>query len=148
LAKMSTLSGIAGLNRALRKLPKETKATLTDASKEIAEDVAADARARAARIGRGWKHLGPTIRAEKSSKPGVKMGGSRRLKGRKGSRQTVGDLLWGTEFGGRGRPTTQQFLPHLGLEGYALWPAVRGESDNTAERYSEALMSALESMAP
>jgi len=148
MAKMTTLDGIAGLNRALRSLPKEAKAELTAASQAIVEDVAQDARSRAEAIGRGFVLLGPTIRAERSSKPSIKIGGSKRIKGRKGGRQTVGDLLWGTEFGGRQRATTMQFLPHLGTEGYALWPAVRAHSDETGRRYSEALLRALDRMAP
>lgn len=146
MAKMTTLDSIAGLNRALRGLQGEAKAELTATSQQIAGDVAAGAQGLAASVGRGWKYLGPTIRAEKSSKPGVKLGGSRRLPGRKGANQTVGDLLWGTEFGGRARPTTMQFLPHLGTTGYALWPTVRAMSDETGRRYSEALLAALEAI--
>lgn len=144
---MTTLDGIAGLKRALRALPKEAKAELKGASKEITQDVAEDARGRAARLGMGWKYLGPTIRAGGSSIPEVRMGGKRRIPGRKGDRQTVGDLLWGLEFGGGARPRTQQFLPHLGTTAYALWPAVRDHSDETGERYSKALLTALEKMA-
>lgn len=150
-AKMTDYgSSIAGLNRAIRQLPKETKAELKGASKEIAGEVAAEARQRAAsltsRIG-GWRYLGPTIRAGGSSVPEVKIGGSRRIPGRSGQeRQTVGDLLWGLEFGGGARPTTQQFLPHLGTTGYALWPTVRAHSDETGERYSAALLAALEAI--
>jgi hypothetical protein len=151
-AKMTNYgSNIAGLNRALRKLPKTAKAELTESSREIAEGVAEDARGRAqalvSRVG-GWKYLGPTIKAEKSSKPGIKIGGSRRLKGRgkwpSAGQQTVGNLLWGLEFGGGARPTTRQFLPHLGQEGYALWPAVREHEERTMELYSEGLLRALE----
>lgn len=144
---MTTTSGIAGLNRALRSLPKHAKAELTKASQELVTPVAEDAKARGESIGRGWSHLGPTIRAEKSSKPSIKVGGSRRLKGRKGPDQTVGNLLWGTEFGGRGRSSTMQFLPHLGTTGYALWPAVRENEARIGREYSEALLSALERMA-
>ncbi len=139
-------NNIAGLRRAVRALPKETKAELTGASQEIAEDVAADVRGRAAGLGIGWKYLGPTVRAAKSSIPNVKIGGKRKLPGRKGPRQTVGDLLWGLEFGGGVRPETRQFMPHKGRTGYALWPAVRAHSDETGRRYSEALLSALEAI--
>lgn len=149
-------SSIAGLNRALRQLPKGAKAELTEASGEIAERVAADARGRASslvsRIG-GWKYLGPTIRADKSSKPGIKIGGRRKLPKKRGGtthgggpRQTVGDLTFGLEFGGGVRTTTTQFLPHLGREAYAMWPAVREHSEETGRMYSEALMAALEKM--
>lgn len=139
-AKMTTMSSIAGLNRALRSLPKEAKAELTDASKDIVGEVADDAKGRASRLGRGWKYLGPTIRAEKSSKPGIKIGGKRRIPGRKGTNQTVGNLLWGTEFGAH---RYSQFPPHLGKVGYALFPAVRDHEEETGRRYSEALLDAL-----
>jgi hypothetical protein len=74
------------------------------------------------------------------------MGGSTRIPGRRGDRQPVGDLLWGAEFGGRGRPTTQQFLPHLGTVGYAFWPAVRAGSDDAMEAWSLALGEALDAI--
>lgn len=138
------MSGIEGLNRALRGLDKDAKRELTEASKDIVEDVAQDARSRAAGLGRGWKYLGPTIKAQKSSKPSIKLGGNRLIKGRSGSKQTIGDLLYGTEFGSL-RYT--QFPPWEGKEGYALWPAVREHEEDTAERYSAALLAALERMA-
>jgi hypothetical protein len=147
MAKMTDYgSSIAGLNRAVRSLPKFAKAELKGASREIADDVAADARARAAGVGRSYKLLGKTIRSGGSSVPEVKIGGSRRIPGRSGDRQTVGDLLFGTEFGGGARSTTHQFLPHLGTTGYALWPAVRAHSDETGRAYSRALLAALESI--
>jgi hypothetical protein len=142
-------NNIAGLRRALRALPKEAKAELTVASREIAGDIASEAQARgfalATSIG-GWRYLAPTIRAGGSSVPEVKIGGAKRLPGRKGSRQTVGDLLWGLEFGGGARPRTRQFLPHLGTTGYALWPVVRERSDETGERYGEALSTVLDNI--
>jgi hypothetical protein len=147
MAKMTDYgNNIAGLRAALRKLPKETKAQLGQASKAIAQEVAEDARGRASAVGRSYTLLGPTIRAGGSSIPEVKIGGTRRLPGRTGQRQTVGDLLWGTEFGGGARPRTQQFLPHLGTTGYALWPAVRDHSERTGQQYSEALLKALEAI--
>ena len=146
-AKMTDYgNNIAGLKRALRSLPKETKTSLTDASKDIAEDVASDARALASGLGMGWTYLAPTIRASRSSIPDVKMGGKRKIPGRKGSRQTVGDLLWGLEFGGGARPETRQFMPHRGQEGYALWPTVRARSEDTGRRYGDALAEALRSI--
>lgn len=141
---MTTLSGIEGLNRALRALPKDAKKELAEASKEIVSVVADDAKGRAAGLGGGWKYLGKTIKAEKSSKPSIKIGGNRLIRGRHGPKQTVGDLLWGTEFGAW-RYT--QFPSHLGQEGYALWPAIRAHEEETSERYSKALLHALEKMA-
>ena len=139
---MTTLDGIAGLNRALRALPKEASAQLRDASQEIAGEVADKARSRAAGMGGVAAKVAPSIKASRDRIPVVKMGGSKKLeRGRSGDRQTVGDVIWGAEFGGQGRTTTQQFLPHRGQDGYFLWPAVR-EAD-IGERYSEALLDAL-----
>lgn len=139
-------NSIAGLRTALRRLPKQAGAELKDASAEIADDVATQARARAASLGGAWRHLGPTIRVARSSVPTVAIGGRKRLPGRKGPRQTVGDLTFGLEFGGGRRPTTQQFMPHLGQTGYALWPTVRERSDDIGARYSRALLDALEDL--
>lgn len=143
-AKMTNYgTNMQGLRKALRSLPKESKKELTKASKVIAGEVAAGAQSKAggleARVG-GWKYLARTIRAGSSSIPQVKIGGSRRIPKHTGK---VGDLLWGLEFGGRKRPTTMQFLPHLGREGYALWPAVRAHEERTAKQYSAALNDAL-----
>ena len=137
-------NNIGGLRRALRSLPKETADELKGAAQEVAQDVANVAKPKAASIGRGFELLGPTIKAERSGIPSVKIGGKRRIPGRTGDRQTIGDLLFGTEFGGRTSPRTMQFLPHLGQTGYALWPAVRERSDESMERYSAALLAALE----
>jgi hypothetical protein len=54
----------------------------------------------------------------------------------------MGALLWGVEFGGRQRPTTQQFLPHLGTTGYALWPVVREELGDAITTWADALYDA------
>ena len=141
-------NSIAGLNAALRRLPKHIGVELKDASGDIAEGVAGSARAKAAAIGRGWRILGPTIRVKRSGVPTILAGGTRRIPGRRhrGERQTVGDLLFGTEFGGGERRTTLQFLPHRGTAGYALWPAVREHSDRTIQLYSRALLDALDRM--
>ena len=73
--------------------------------------------------------------------PVIAIGSKARI--RKGSaRQTVGDLLWGVEFGGRKRPSTMQFLPHLGTTGYALWPTIRQELPDIMDRWADALYDA------
>lgn len=144
MAKMTTLSGIEGLNRALRSLDKLVKAELTDASKALVGPLADEARSKAASLGGAWKYVGPTIKAEKSSKPSIKAGGNRLIKGRSGSKQTVGDLLYGAEFGAL---RFTQFRPWLGKTGYAIWPTVREHEDDIAEKYSAALLAALDRMA-
>jgi hypothetical protein len=144
MARMQYTS-VAGLNTALRKLPKEASARLRDASEEIAADVARVASSRAMGLGGPASIVAPTIRGTRDRVPVVKMGSAKRI--RKGSAsQTIGNLIWGAEFGGGARPTTQQFSPHLGTTGYFLWPTVREMNDEIRKEYSEALDKALEAI--
>jgi hypothetical protein len=54
----------------------------------------------------------------------------------------MGALLWGVEFGGKQRPTTQQFLMHKGTTGYALFPVVREELGDAITTWADALYDA------
>lgn len=157
MAKMTGYTSIAGLNKALRKLPKETTVKLRDAAQQIAGEVASEASGRASSVGGVAKYVAPTIKASRDRVPVIKMGGSSRLpasgdgwaRSRNGSRQTVGDVIWGAEYGGGARPSTQQFAPWKGNStgaGYFLWPTVRDNNADIAETYSEALLQALEAI--
>lgn len=143
----SQYNTVKGLNKALRSLPKEATVQLREASRDIATFVADEARDRAVRVGGVAVYVAPTIRSTRDRVPVVRMGGTNKLpsntRNRLGGRQTVGDVAFGAEFGGRGRPTTQQFQPHRGTQGYFLWPTIRARSDDIQERYSEALLDAL-----
>lgn len=136
----ATFTTLPGLNRALSKLPREVSAELRDASVRIADTVAVRSRSRAGMVGRGWAYLGPTIRARRDRVPVVAVGGSRRT--RQG--QPAGEFLMGSEYGGRGRPSTRQFLPHLGNTGYVVWPTVRALGSFINDAYADALGDALE----
>ncbi len=144
---------VAGLNKSIRKLPKEAKAHLRDGAEKIAKKVADDARGRARQVCGVAALVEPTIRSGRDTVPVVKMGNSTRLpatgngwqRNRTGPRQTIGDVIWGAEFGGGARPTTQQFRPWRGRDegaGYFLWPAVRGDRQFIADAYSDALKDA------
>jgi len=156
MAKLrSTYNNVAGLNKALRRLPKEATEQLRGASREIATFVASDARGLAVHVGGIARHVAPTIQSTRDRVPVVRMGGSGRLptsghnysRSRSGSRQTIGDVIWGAEYGGGARPTTRQFLPWRGSStgaGYFLWPTIRRDSDRIHDAYSEALLTALQ----
>jgi hypothetical protein len=144
--KATSYATVDGLNAALRSLGPEASKHLRDASQLIAGDLAADARGRASGIGGAMQLVGPTIKGTRDRVPALAMGGSSRIPGRHGDRQTIGDLLWGAEFGGQGRPATMQFLPHLGTTGYAFWPAVRAGSEHAMETWSSALADALDAI--
>lgn len=154
MPKTTTYRNVAGLNKALRSLPKEASAELRKASKVIAADIATEAQGRARAQGGLAAIIAPTIRASTDRVPAVKMGSTASLPTsgngwthpRTGARQTIGDVIWGGEFGGGARDTTQQFLPHRGRLGYFLWPTVRDRSDDIDARYSEALDAALQDL--
>lgn len=154
MAKVKGFTTIEGLNAALRMLPKEASAKLRDASVDIAADIASEASGRARSQGGAASLVAPSIRATRDRVPVVKMGGSTRLpasgngwaRSRGGARQTIGDVIWGAEFGGGARPTTLQFQPHRGRTGYFLWPTVRDNNRDIHERYSDALLKALEAI--
>ena len=148
-----TYSSVAGLNKSIRRLPKEAKAKLRDGSEKIAKKVAEDAQNRARGQGGLAAIVGTTIRSGRDTVPVVRMGNSTRLptsgngwqRNRTGTRQTIGDVIWGAEFGGGARPETSQFRPWKGSSdgaGYFLWPTVRGDREYIANAYEEAMADA------
>jgi len=143
---------VQGLKRALGKLPKEASDELRAASKGIALDVAQEASSRARGLHPAARLVASSLTASRDRVPVVKLGGSRKLpphsggRARNGKRQTVGDIIWGAEFGGGGKPRSRQFPPHRGRDGYFLWPTVRENSKGIQAAYSRALDKALESI--
>ena len=155
MAKTLTFYQVEGLNRTLRALPREATAKLRDASQAIAAKVASDAAAAARSQGGIAAIVAPTIRAGRDRVPLVRMGNSSPLptsgngwtRGRSGKRQTIGDVIWGAEFGGGARPTTRQFKPWLGNDtgaGYFLWPTVRGDREFIENAYGDAILDAVD----
>ncbi len=144
MARGKPIRGIAGLNKTLNRLPKEMQARRRDASVGIADDVAQEARGRAQSggVAKVAKYVAPTIRAVRDRTPVVRMGGSTKLPPRNGvprvsDGQTVGDVMWGAEFGSG---ESRQFMPWGGTSdsaGYFLWPAIR--MDEIVEQYAEAV---------
>ncbi len=51
----------------------------------------------------------------------------------------VGAVVKGAEFGGQGRPTTMQFLPHTGTDGHVFYPTVRRRADDVIEKWASAI---------
>lgn len=128
-----TYATVDGLNRALRRLPKEVSGQLRDASQDISRDVASGAESKAKSVGGAAKLV--TVKAGRDRVPVVKVTAP---KGK--------PVVMGSEFGGGARKTTRQFRPHLGPTGYFLYPTVRSRHDEIIDRYSEALLRALRSI--
>jgi hypothetical protein len=152
MARTYTFNNVAGLRRALNSLPKEAQAEIRGASLAIAQDIAPKAAARARQVGGVAKYVAPTIKARRDRVPKIVMGGTKRLpardgRPRRGPNQTVGNVVWGAEFGSGRYP---QFHPWRGSStgaGYFLWPTIREESDDITERYADALMDAVDKSA-
>lgn len=154
MAKSMTFYNVAGLNKTLRTLPKTASANLRDASQAIADKVASDARGKASAQGGVAALVASTIRPGRDRVPLVRMGSSAKLpsdkRSRTGNRQTIGDVIWGAEFGGGARPTTRQFKPWRGNDtgaGYFLWPTVRGDRDFIETAYGDAILEAIDDAA-
>lgn len=152
MGRTHTFKSVKGLNRVLRALPKALRAELRDASAAIATDVAAQAAVRASSVGGVARDVAPTIKARRDGVPKVVMGGTTSLpprdgRPRTGPNQTVGNVIWGAEFGsGKHR----QFDPWRGSgagAGYFLWPTVAAMSDEIEERYGDAILDAIDKAA-
>jgi hypothetical protein len=149
MARTYTFNNVAGLRRALNSLPKVAQAEIRGASLAIAQDIAPKAAARARQVGGVAKYVAPTIKARRDRVPKIVMGGTKRLpardgRPRRGPNQTVGNVVWGAEFGSDRFP---QFRPWRGNDdgaGYFLWPTVRDDSDEIMERYDDAVMAAVD----
>lgn len=152
MAKLTTDNSIAGLNRRLAKLPKAAKVRLREGSARVASMVADQAGQLARQVGGVLKYVAPTYRAVTDGVPTIRFGGRAKLptsgqgwqRERNGTRQTVGDVIWGGEFGGS-RPGAEQFMDwrgNQGSAGYAVWPTVRRDRADINAIYSAELAQA------
>lgn len=119
------VEGLAELNRALRALGgREFQVELREAGREVATEVAGDARSKAVSLGGVAAHVAPSIAASAGfTSAGVSFGGA------------AHPAAMGAEFGGQGRPTTMQFKPHRGTVGYFVYPSIRDNSEFITETY-------------
>ena len=122
------VEGLSELRRALKQVSDQAPKELNAASKKVAEFVASDARGAAEGLGGVAAHVAPSIGAVGNSRGGgVSLGGASY------------PMAEGAEVGGRGRPTTQQFQPHLGRTGYFVYPTIRRDSERIESTFSELL---------
>lgn len=123
------IEGLSELSRALKALGgREFQAELRSAGKEIATQIADVAAVRAYSIGGVAAHVAPSISASAGfTSAGVALGGA------------AHPAAMGAEFGGQGRPTTQQFQPHRGHEGYFLYPSIRDNAEFIEDAYLDAV---------
>ena len=120
------VEGLAELRRALKAVSAAAPKELSAAGKEVAQFVAADAQGAASALGGVAAKVAPSIRAAAAAGGGaIALGGAAYL------------MAAGAEFGGQGRPTTQQFKPHLGRTGYFVYPTIRRDADRIESEFGE-----------
>jgi hypothetical protein len=123
------VNGLAAFQRELRRI--DLAKDLRLANLAAAELVAGKARSRAAGLGGVAAKTAPSIKAAAEQRRAkVTLGGPRF------------PFAMGAEFGGQGRPTTQQFQPHRGRTGYALYPTIR----DTREEFIEVMARSLDEL--
>jgi len=118
--------GLNQLNRDLKAVGKDAQRELNQANVEIAKKEGGRARAAAFGLGGVSAHVAPGI---------VGSGGNAWA----GIRLGTDPAAMGAEFGGQGRPTTQQFRPHRGTEGYAVFPTIRRDSEDIEREWVDSI---------
>lgn len=111
--------GMDTLRRDLRAVAGDVAKAVDQGSGDVAREVVPDARDRAEGLGGVAGHVAPSIDADGAM---VGLGG------------TSYPMAAGAEFGGQGRPTTQQFEPYR-ADGYFLYPAIRAGEDRADQIY-------------
>lgn len=125
--------------RKLNQLPKELQAKLRDKSGEIAKDLAAKIIAAADREDARARLAAKSVRVRRDRVPAIAAGGAKTV-ARRGKTKVRGeDVFFGSEFGGQGRRSTQQFEPHLGTVGYWFFPTVRESQDDVVAEWLAAV---------
>lgn len=130
------VEGVKSTLSALRKMPKTFKIAARDAAERIsineAETIKRNASTRLQRL------AAQSVRARRGQTPSIAAGGAMRVQSKSRSVR-AGDVFFGAEFGGRGRPTTQQFPPHRGRQGYFFWPTIRDDQVKITREWEAAL---------
>lgn len=126
------VEGLNQLLRVLNKLPKDLQKDLRDASVDIADMLVSGARGAATTPLQTLVAQG--LKARRDRIPVVTTG-----RGKVSDTARMPDVFYGAEFGGRRRPTTQQFLEHRGRRGYFLYPTARAQGRRYAGLWADAV---------
>lgn len=122
--------------RAFNKYGRDANAELRDAAQRQVNRVTPMLAAGLAASSAQGALVATTITAKRDRYPVIRAGGTKRV-GRR--RVAAGDVFFGAEFGGRGRPTTQQFRPWRGTTGYGFYPALRQHGHIIIDGYKDTL---------
>lgn len=123
--------------RRLNRLPQTAKQEIREAARAIAEDEAARIRSAGGSDDKQSDAVASFVRARSDRMPAIVAGGRKKAGVSGGA--TVSELFFGAEFGGARRPTTRQFRPWRGRQGYWFWPTLRADRGRMMERWLGAL---------
>jgi hypothetical protein len=134
------VDGLPATLRAFSRFGKAANTELREAAQRHATSAVPAILAAAAGQGPQARLAATSLRAPRDRTPVLVAGGSRRLpvQGRR-RRPPAGMVLFGAEFGGGARPSTRQFPPHRGTEGYWLFPTLRRILPGLTRRYIDTL---------
>ena len=123
-----TVKGIPELARAVTKIEKNFDVDFKGAAAQVARDVVAGARQRAA--SRQQQLAASTLNAG--------------VRGSAGTVTSNSPIFPGAEFGGGMRSTTRQFPPYRGKRGYFLYPSIRSNAARLNKIWDGALQDAMD----
>lgn len=155
------LPGLPALLRDLNSFDKDVQDGVREAAGKVAADMVPQIIAAAAAEGPQAVLAARSVAVKRDRVPAIVAGGSKKLttttarqprgkinpktgkRGKPGKAKAhtvkAGDVFFGSEFGGGGRPTTHQFEPHRGTEGYWFFPTLRDNEDRMLDAYAAVL---------
>jgi hypothetical protein len=144
------MAGVAELQRVIRAAPADLKKSMRATGKaEVGDPLALYMRQREQGAEHYGLYLAPSVRAVSANMPTIKMGGARKAGVSGGA--TLGDLVFGTEFGANEESTTtytnrrgtritrhtkRQFRPRR-REGYEFFKAFQDKGPEVIRRWDE-----------
>ena len=128
------VEGVNETLRAFNRLPKEANKALRERTKELASVLADKARSAGSGSDRQSAAVAQNVKAKKDRIPKLSAGGAKRITS---SRTPAHLIFFGAEFGAGSR--LRQFRPHLGREGYWLYPTIRANTEETAKVWQDVL---------
>lgn len=135
------VDGLKETLRAFGRYGKEANKDLRDAAQAEVRKIAPAIVAAGRRDGGPSTLVASTVKAPRDRVPVIAAGGAKKVAPSRRTRRkpAAGDIFFGAEFGGRARPTTQQFRPHTGTRGHWFYPTLRKKIPALLDGYQDAL---------
>lgn len=135
-----TIDGLDGTLRAFNRYGRDANRELRQAAGVEADRTVAALLIAGQGAGKQAALTAGSVKRRSDRVPVIVAGGSRRITRTTGTgKATAGDVFFGAEFGGGRRPSTRQFPPWVGRQGYWFWPTIRRHLPDLRRRYIAAL---------